>query len=184
MKNTKLSLSIFSLLILIFSCSSDDSSSSSDFNFDGQNISFTHGFAVDGIEAESNGYYSFDFILANAAFTLNETILPSIGFDNVDNVDALLILELLNESDTFQTGTYTFSSNEPLPQYFDYFFIRLPGEDGVFDFQDIYLTATSGSVTISGSALNYSLSFDIDLSNGQNLNFEFQANDFTYLDAF
>lgn len=158
-----------------------DSPSTVDFTFEGQGYSFNSGYSVDGVEPNF-GYYYTDFVIGTDSFMLNESILPTIAVQDFQMTTAILYVNLMNEGDTFETGTYVFSNTE-VPKYFEFGYIRLPGNDNEFNLGDDYLFFDAGSVTVTGGPANYSLAFDVTLSNGQNVNFTYTSN-LVYLDAF
>ncbi len=170
----------------LVSCGNEDDGGSPpaivDFTYEGKSYTFNSGYSVDGVEPNF-GYYYTDFILGTSSFTLNEFVLPTVAVGDFQMTEAILYVSLLNEGDSFETGTYVFSTTE-LPKYFDFCYIRLPGENNSFDLvDDLYLFINSGSILVSGTPSNYSLDFNVTIYSGQSVSFTYNSN-LVYLDAF
>ena len=180
----KISALVLLMSLSLMNCGNDDGGdapSNADFTYEGQNYSFNSGYSVDGVEP-AFGYYYTDFVLGTSSFTLNESVLPTVAISDFEMTDAILYVNLLNEGESFETGTYVFSNTE-MPKYFEFGYIRLPGEDTFFDLEDDYLFINGGTVTVSGAPSNYSLVFNVTIAGGQNVSFTYNSN-LVYLDAF
>lgn len=180
----------FILAASILSCSSDDNGSSTNgnqINVNGSNYSITDAKAVDNYNFFSETHAEFNFVLASAPIDVTATPGSVYGF-TTDNAKFALNLSIAALGTTFQNGVYQYDENfgfeEPNFNFFDGLTIYIDGnQDGQYNNpqQDNVLVATGGTVTVSGTAPNYVLAFDVEMSNGQNLTFTYNQG-FDYID--
>lgn len=179
----------FILAASIVSCSNDDSNSnnSNQINIDGANYTVIDAKAVDNFNFYSETHAEFNFVLASAP--IDVTAIPGSVFGfTTDNAKFALDLSIASLGTTFQNGVYQYDENfgfeQPSFNFFDGLTIYIDGnQDGQYNNvqQDKILYATGGTVTVSGTAPNYILAFDVDLSNGDNFNFTYNQG-FDYID--
>jgi len=179
----------FILATSILSCSSDSSSSSSgnQINVGGANYVITEAKAVDNFNFYSTTHSEFNFVLASAPITVTAVPGSVFGF-TTENAKFSMNLSIASLGSTFQNGVYQFDENfdseQPNFNFFDGLTIYIDGnQDGQFNNaqQDKILSATAGTVTVSGTAPNYVLAIDVTLSNNQSLNFTYNQG-FDYID--
>ncbi len=180
----------FILGATFLSCSSDDDSNSNNangINIDGISYSITDAKAVDNYNFFSETHAEFNFVLASS--TIEVTAIPGtfFGFET-DNAKFALDLSIAALGTTFQNGVYQYNENfgfdDPEFNYFNLLTIYIDGnQDGQYSNpqHDKILVATGGTVTVSGTAPNYVLAFNVTLSNGQTLNFTYNQG-FDYVD--
>jgi hypothetical protein len=175
--------------VTLFSCSSDntDSSSSNQINVDGTSYSITDAKAVDNYKLFSETHAEYNFVLASSDIQITGVPGSVFGFQT-SNAKFALNLSIAALGATFQNGVYQFDENfgieEPNFNYFDDLVIYIDGnQDGQINNpqQDKIFFATSGNVTVSGTAPNYTIVFNVTLSNGQNFNFTYNQG-FDYVD--
>ncbi|GAB4166018.1 MAG: hypothetical protein Tsb0033_27980 [Winogradskyella sp.] len=167
------------LLTILVGCSNTDdgdNSSSADYSYNGESINFNFGISVDG--EESFGYYNNDFVIGTSMFSIDENTLPTISINDFQSTQAILYATLYNEGSSFEVGTYNYSQTD-ISKYFDFGYIRFPGEDNEFDLTDDYIVINGGTITVSGSEGNYTVIFDVNLANGDTLDFTYD-NSFIY----
>jgi hypothetical protein len=170
----------FILATSILSCSSDSGSSNSgnQININGTNYNITDAKAVDNYNFFSTTHAEFNFVLASSAITIEAVPGTSFGFVT-DNAKFALNLSIAALGTTFQNGVYQYDENmdfeQPNFNFFDGLTIYIDNNQNgsYFDSGDSVLFATAGTVTVSGTAPNYILAFNVTLSNGQNLNFTY-----------
>jgi hypothetical protein len=181
---------IFNLLFAstILSCSSDsDSNNSNQIAVGGANYSITDAKAVDNYNLFSDTHAEFNFVLASS--NINITAVPGSVFGfTTENAKFAMDLSIAAMGATFQNGVYQYDENfgidEPNFNFFDGLTIYVDGnQDGEYNNpqQDKIFLTTGGTVTVSGTAPNYVLAFNVTLSNGQNLNFTYNQG-FDYVD--
>lgn len=127
-----------------------------------------------------SSFYNYDFSVSDGTF------LPEMNGDDIDyELDAaqatfLFSVELFSPGISgFQDGTYQFLDENNATQTSisgKFFFfdaeVNLDGNsDGDLedDADEISLSVTSGTVTVSSSGMNYTLAVDVTLSNGEKL---------------
>jgi hypothetical protein len=178
----------FILSASILSCSSDSGSSSNgnEINIDGSNYSITDAKAVDNFNFSSTTHSEFNFILASSLIEVES--IPGLFFAyTTDNAKFSLNLSMAALGTTFQNGVYQYDDNfsfeQPNFNFFDGLTIYIDGnQDGLFNsLQDSILFATGGTIAVSGTAPDYVLTFDVEMSNGQNLTFTYDQG-FDYID--
>lgn len=180
----------FLLATSILSCSSDDDSNSNNatgINVDGTDYTITDAKAVDNFNFFSETHAEYNFVLASSAIEVTAIPGSVFGF-TTDNAKFALNLSIASLGTTFQNGVYQYDENfgfeEPNFNFFDGLTIYIDGnQDGQYNnpTQDKFLIATGGTVTVSGTAPNYVLAFDVTLSNNQTLNFTYNQG-FDYID--
>lgn len=178
----------FILSASILSCSSDSESSNNgnQINVNGSNYSITDAKAIDNFKFFSTTHSEFNFVLAIAPIEVSATPGSFFGY-TTDNAKFSLDLSIAALGTTFQNGVYQYDENfnfgQPNFNFFDGLTIYIDGnQDGLFNSQqDNVLTASAGTVTVSGTAPNYVLAFDVEMSNGQNLTFTYNQG-FDYVD--
>ncbi len=178
----------FILATSILSCSSDSNSSSggNQINVAGANYRITDAKAVDNFNFYSQTHSEFNFVLASSP--IDVTAIPGSVFGyTTANAKFSMNLSIAALGATFQNGVYQFDENfdfeQPNFNFFDGLTIFIDGnQDGEFNNpqQDKLLFATAGTVTVSGTAPNYVLAFNVTLNNNQTLNFTYNQG-FAYI---
>ncbi|MGM0636267.1 MAG: hypothetical protein ACQESK_09395 [Bacteroidota bacterium] len=164
-------LAAFLMMFALISCSSDDDNSaasgSGEMSYNGQTVPLKSGGMINYGDDWGNG--------TNFDLELYSSELSSIDIGDVNFVDdeiSAVYFELFtaNEND-LETGVYTYSES-------------WNGDPGTFESSDFYLNCTAESdgedceleMEINGGTLevisngdNYSIEFDVTLSNGENL---------------
>lgn len=172
----------------ILSCSRDsDSSNSNQIAVGGASYSIADAKAVDNFNLFSDTHAEFNFVLASS--NINITAVPGSVFGfTTNNAKFAMDLSIAALGTTFQNGVYQYDENfgvdEPNFNFFDGLTIYVDGnQDGEYNNpqQDKIFIATGGTVTVSGTAPNYVLVFNVTLSNGQTLNFTYNQG-FDYVD--
>lgn len=180
----------FILGVTFLSCSSDDDSNSSNadgINVDGINYTITDAKAVDNYNLFSETHSEFNFILASS--DIEVTAIPGTLFGfQTNNAKFALNISMASLGTTFENGVYQYDQNfgfeDPAFNFFDALTIYIDGnEDGQYNNpqQDKLFFATGGTVTVSGTAPNFVLAFNVTLSNNQTLNFTYNQG-FDYID--
>lgn len=178
----------FILASSLLSCSSDDDNSNNNnqLNVDGSNFTITDAKAVDNFRFFSETHAEYNFVLASAPITIEADPGSYFAYET-DNAKISLNLSIAALGDVFQNGVYQYNENlgfeEPNFNFFDAFEIYIDNNQNgsYFDSGDNILFATSGTVTVSGTAPNYVLNFDVELSNGQNFEYTYNQG-FDYVD--
>jgi hypothetical protein len=119
--------------------------------------------------------------------TINVLAIPNSVFGfTTDNSSIAMNLSIASLGTTFVPGTYMYDSNmqidEPNFNFFDGFTIYIDGnKDKDFnDPQDTVLYTTAGTVIVTGTGPNFTLAFDVTLSNGNNFQYTY-GNGFHYI---
>lgn len=164
----------FILGATFLSCSSDDDSNSNNANgisIDGINYTITDAKAVDNYNFFSETHAEFNFVLASSAIEVTAIPGTVFGFET-DNAKFALNLSIAALGTTFQSGIYQYDENfgfeQPNFNFFDGLTIYIDGnQDGQYSNpqEDKIFVATAGTVTVSGTAPNYVLAFDVTLNN-------------------
>jgi hypothetical protein len=179
----------FILFATFLSCSSDDSSdnNANGISVDGSNYIITDAKAVDNFNFFSETHSEYNFVLASSEIEITAIPGTLFGFET-NNAKFALDLSIASLGTSFQNGVYqydeNFGSDEPNFNFFDGLTIYIDGnQDGQYNNpqQDKILFATGGTVTVSGTAPNYVLAFNVMLSNNQTLNYTYNQG-FDYVD--
>ncbi|WP_225000147.1 hypothetical protein [Cesiribacter sp. SM1] len=170
-------------LLAITSCDDDDAKpASAPIMFDGKGYTAQKGFAFDFGPDLAETHYNYDFALVDQAnVTLDD-------LEDADEIEAkfLLYAELFSPgSDEFRTGTFTYDAQATDVEG-DYYFNQLSlvvdsNNDGKLSDSDNEYLPQSGTVTVSGSANNYTLSLDLTMAGGKKLTGSYSGN-FQYFD--
>lgn len=136
----------------------------------------------DADEDGENDFYNYDFYITDGFYTIDDGDFYMDGDATIE-----VYAELLSASgSSFETGTFTFIPNYEITSLDESFFssahilIDLNG-DGDTDDANEFAQATGGAITVAGDDGDYTLTFDLELDNGETLQGVFVA-DFEYLD--
>jgi hypothetical protein len=178
----KLFLSLLIGVSLVSCSDSDRNSGGNQVNVNGTTFNITDAKAVDNFNFYSETHAEYNFVMASAPITIDAIPGTYFGFET-DNAKFALNLSIAALGNTFQNGVYQYDENmdfeQPNFNFFDGLTIYIDeDQDG---FEDEVLFATEGTVTVSGTAPNYVLNFDVELSNGQNFNYTYNQG-FDYVD--
>lgn len=118
-------------------------------------------------------HYNYDIAIVDAEINLNDE-----EYDYT-KASAVLWVDLFSPGTTgFKTGTFHFidkasmtESNTATKYFFNFAFFGASEGNGY-----TYLEATGGSIKVSGTANNYTLVYDLILSNGKSLKGSFKSN--------
>ena len=184
----KLTLFLFVSIFGFSSCSEDDSgsSSSSGLTIDGQTFLLTDAKATDNYNFYYDTHSEYSFSFSDGPITVTAVPDSFYGFE-VDNASIAISLSMVSFGNTFENGVYTFDeglwADPPANSFFDSLSINIDGNnDNDFnDAVDKYLYATSGTITVSGSAPDYTIFFDVILSNGDAFQYTYDGG-FDYVD--
>ena len=176
----KISLFLSAAIISLSSCSSDSSSSSSGATVDGHHFTITDAKATDNYHFYYTTHSEFDFVLSDG--TIDVTAIPQsvYGFET-QNASIAISLSAASLGNTFQNGTYQFDENMDIePPAFSFFddltvYIDGNGDHDFYDAQDTVLYAVSGTVTFSGTAPNYTIAYNVMLSNGEHFQYTYNG---------
>ncbi|MBL3655804.1 hypothetical protein [Fulvivirga sediminis] len=155
------------LLPLLFSCGSDDDGDTATANgtvtYDGKDYSLTNGFMFDyGAE---DGHYNIDFTAHDGTANIaDETVTGTVT----------VYSELYSPGTSFQTGTFTYMSFFDDPEADDFYFysasITIDSDgNGKINEDDNTYSATGGTIVVTGGGDNYTLVYNLTLSNGKKL---------------
>jgi hypothetical protein len=179
-------LLIFTLSLLFFSCSKDDNEnsnqSSTSLEVNGQSYDISKATAVDNHRYSSDSHAEFDFLMTNGNLTILAEPMSYFGFE-ATNASILLNVQMFSNNTEFSNGVYTYIQNgnisNPLPgsNFFSQLGIQIDGNNNndLNDPQDRYLTATSGTISVSGTSPNYTLEIDVILSNNENFRYTYSG---------
>jgi hypothetical protein len=179
----KTSLFLFAVIFSLSSCSSDDSSSSSsssDLNINGEDFNITDAKATDNYHFYYETHSEFEFSFADGPITVSAEPDSYYGFET-DNASIAISLSASSLGSTFQNGVYQFDENfglnPPSFSFFDNLTINIDGNnDHDFnDAEDDYLAAVAGTVTVSGTAPNHTIAFDVTLSNNEHFQYTYNG---------
>ncbi len=184
----KLSIILLASIFTLSSCSSDDegSSSSSDLTIDGQEFTITDAKAIDNYHLFYDTTHSeFSFALADGPITVEAVPDFYSGF-TTENASISMSLSMASLGNTFQNGVYQFEEFGDEDSNFSFFdtfdvYIDGNGDNDFYDPQDSQLYTTAGTVTVSGTAPNYTLAIDVTLSNDENFQYTYNGG-FDYVD--
>ena len=164
-KVTLLSLAL--LVFFMFSCKSDDDDgdkvASGSVTFDGDSYSLTNGFMIDF--GADGGFYNIDFTTYDGSL--------NIGEEKIEG-SVEIYAELFAPGTSFSTGTFEYLSFFDDPEPGDYFFnssyITIDSDDdGEIDSNDDSFSATGGTIMLSGSGSNYTITYDLTFANSMTL---------------
>lgn len=125
-------------------------------------------------------HYNFDFTLTDAVFNLSN---PQTNQDFTGTY--ILYAELFSPGTSgFQTGTFNYVDDFDIEQsdidgefiFFASDLILDSNNDGVIDESDTEDAVVSGSITVSGSGTNYTITYDVELESGKTINTSFSGN--------
>lgn len=184
----KLSILLLVSIFSLSSCSSDDNNnnSSSNLNIDGQNFTITDAKATDNYRFYYDTHSEFEFSFADGPITVSAEPDSYYGFET-ENASLSMSLAMSSLGNTFQNGVYQFDENfdinPPSFSFFDSFTIYVDGnnDNDFFDAADKIFYAVGGTVTVSGTAPNYTLVFDVTLNNGDDFQYTYNGG-FDYVD--
>jgi len=176
------------LLTTLFACSSSDDSSNNDghLNVNGSSFTITDAKAVDNFNFFSQTHAEYNFVLASSPITVDAEPGSYFGYQT-DNAKISINLSIASLGSTFQNGVYQYDENLEIEQpnfnFFDELTIYIDNNQNgnYLDSGDAILYASSGTVTVSGTAPNYVLNFNVQLSNDQNFNYTYNQG-FDYVD--
>lgn len=176
----KISLLLFVAIISLSSCSSDSGGSSSGATVNGHRFTITDAKATDNYHFYYTTHSEFEFALSDG--TIDVTAIPQsvYGFET-QNASINISLSASSLGNTFQNGTYQFDENmESEPPAFSFFddltiYIDGNGDHDFYDPQDTILDAVSGTVTFSGTSPNFTVVFDVILSNGEHFQYTYNG---------
>ncbi|MEM0939547.1 MAG: hypothetical protein AAF600_15110 [Bacteroidota bacterium] len=160
MKNL-LYLPLVAIAILFFSCGDDDDSPeiglSGMVTFDSSSTEMSDGLIVD-YGSFIDETYNYDFYLGNGTIEINEnTGTQSTG-------GTLILLELYNNGSSFSPGTFTIHSVfDDIDNDERYGYVAFTNKD----FSN--LNSAGGTVKIEGSGQSYTITLDVEFSNGKTL---------------
>ncbi|MVO09700.1 hypothetical protein GOQ30_11070 [Flavobacterium sp. TP390] len=179
-------LLVFTLSILLLSCSKDDNDdsnqSSTRLAVNGKSYEISKATAVDNYRFSSESHAEFDFLMTNGNLTILAEPMSYFGFE-ATNASILLNVQMFSYNSSFSNGVYTYVQNgdmlnpQPSSNFFNQLGIQIDGNnDNDFnDLEDSYLTATDGTVTVSGTSPNYTLAIDVTLSNNENFRYTYSG---------
>ncbi|NHN25428.1 hypothetical protein FIA58_007045 [Flavobacterium jejuense] len=179
-------LLVFTLSILLFSCSKDDNDDSNQAStrlaVNGKSYDISKATAVDNYRFSSDSHAEFDFLMTNGTLNILAEPMSYFGFE-ATNASILLNVQMFSNNTSFSNGVYTFVQNgnildpQPASNFFSQLGIQIDGNnDNDFnDIEDIYLTATAGTVSVLGSSPNYTLAIDVTLSNNENFTYTYNG---------
>lgn len=184
-------LSIF-LLVSIFtlsSCSSDSDSNSpsSILTVDDQEFNIIDAKLIDSYGSFYLSKLEYNFVFSDGAITVPEN--SSFYYDyTTENASISMWLPMISSGNTFQNGVYQFDDNASEDTdylFFSDFVIFIDGNgDNIFSDGvggDYRLQAVSGTVTVSGTAPNFTLAIDVILSNDEHFQYTYNSG-FDYID--
>ncbi|MFD2892217.1 hypothetical protein ACFS5J_09355 [Flavobacterium chuncheonense] len=182
-------LVLSSIFLFLCSCNNDDDSQSNPttgLNINGNSYTIVNAKAVDNFNFYSDTHAEYNFILSDGI--IDVTAIPSSVFGfTTDNASFAMNLSISALGMNFVPGTYVYDLNQQLDDpnfnFFDAFTIYIDGNNDkdFIDVQDTVLYATAGTVTVSGTGPNFTLAFDVTLSNGNNFQYTY-GNGFDYID--
>jgi hypothetical protein len=170
-------------LLATASCEDDDAKpASAPITFDGKGYTAQKGFAFDFGPDLAETHYNYDFALVDQPnVTLGD-------LEDAEQIDAkfLFYAELFSPgSDKFRTGTFTYDAQGTEVEGDFYFnqsnLIVDSNNDGKLSELDTTYDPQAGTVTVSGSANNYTLSLDLTMVGGKKLTGSYSGN-FQYFD--
>lgn len=184
----KFSLFLFASLFTLSSCSEDESSNSSSnsLTIDGQTFNINDAKATDNYHFYYDTHSEYSFALADGPITVIAEPDSFYGFET-ENASIAISLSMVSFGNTFGNGVYVFDeglwSDPPASSFFDSLSINIDGNnDNDFnDMADKHFYATSGTITVSGSAPNYTLVFNVILNNGNTFQYTYNGG-FDYVD--
>jgi hypothetical protein len=173
MKNLKFLL--LPVLCFVFACSDDDNSSQESnapdaITIDGETYVFKDGKSVNNHHAMSQSHTQYSFVLSDAEITPNLSGAGAATFQTNGNL--MLHLRAYSTGEAFTPGTYTIGCCD------DRYFTLT-----VFTNETTY-SAEEGTVTISGSAPNYTIQFNDIVMMSNNADPFVEIPDFIYNDGF
>jgi hypothetical protein len=131
---------------------------------DGQSYALKKGLAFD-YGAFEDSHHNFDFFITDDADL-------SVNSEQV-NGKILIYLELFSAGEAgFKTGTFTYNSSSNIDEqsFFSYADVSVDtNNDGILDFEEGLMEVIGGSVTVSGSSPDFTISYDLLLPNNKNL---------------
>lgn len=174
-------LVLSTVFLFLVSCNNDDDSqqtNSSALSINGNSYTITSAKAVDNFNFFSDTNSEYNFILSDG--TINVTAIPNSVFGfTTDNASIAMNLSISALGMNFVPGTYVYDLNqqptEPNFNFFDGLTIYIDGNNDkdFTDAQDTVLYATAGTVTVSGTGPNFTLDFNVTLSDGQNFQYSY-----------
>ncbi|UII25341.1 hypothetical protein LVD15_18820 [Fulvivirga maritima] len=150
---------------LFFSCGSDDDGDTATANgtieIGDDSYTATSGIMEDyGVEGT---HYNIDFTVSDG--TLNTTSGRYSG-------SFMIYAELYAPGDSFSTGTFSHNLSPEDDEYYfksAYISVDANGNEILDEQADDYFFATGGSITVSGSGDNYSLTYNLTMSNSSTM---------------
>ncbi len=189
----KISILLLASIFTLSSCSSDDNNNDNNnnnpptgLNIDGQEFTITDAKATDNYRFYYDTHSEFAFSFADGPITVSAEPSSFYGYEPA-NASFTMSLSMVSLGNTFQNGVYQFDENfdidPPAISFFDHFTIYVDGnnDNDFFDSADKVLSAVNGTITVSGTAPNYTLAFDVTLSNGDNFEYTYNGG-FDYID--
>ena len=179
----KISFFLFATIFSLSSCSSDDNStpsSSTDLIVNGDNFNITDAKATDNYHFYYETHSEFSFSFADGPITVSAEPNSYYGFET-ENASIAISLSATSLGNTFQSGVYQYDENFGLTppdfSFFDDLTINIDGNnDGDFnDSEDTYLNAVGGSLTVNGTSPNYTIVFDVTLSNNEQFQYTYNG---------
>ena len=176
MKNFKLLL--LAAVAVMASCSSDDDNNQGqNGDFAGVNLDVNDAKATDNFNFFSTTHAEYQFALSDKAITVEASPGTYYGFEVADGAHFAIDVSMAALGGTFTAGAYQFDQNmdaeDPAFSFFDLCTVYTDSNgDGMLD--GVYM-ATGGTITVSGTAPNFELDFDVEMSNGETLNFTYDG---------
>ena len=176
MKKLSLIAAAFSMLTLV-SCEKDedgnpDNSSRNVLNYNEQELEINFANTIDFGSTISTGnrvneFHTQSFLLGDGNYSA-ETETTTGGYR--------FATKLISEGSDFTPGTFTIISHEAMATNLPYGNASLvldANEDNILNGADTEIEAVGGTVTIEGTADNYTITVDVDLSNNEKLTGEY-----------
>ena len=174
----------FLLIVLFFSCNSDDGSTPSTLNFHGTGYTLHDGKAIDisGWLFDNGSHYVM--VMTDGQISVSEDVNNVLDVD-VENATIDIRAYLICEGEALQNGTYEWRP-EATPQMglsIDDVMVVVEEGGGLLgdNTDDMQYYAVGGTITVSGSGINRTMDFNMELYDGSMLDFTYHSG-FDYVD--
>lgn len=167
-------------LLATASCKDDDGAAtpvSGDITFEGKAYTGKKGMLFDF--GNDGSHYNYDFVVVDAVIVPTDLVTGEL------NAKFFFWPELYSPgTDKFRTGTFNYNES---PAASDYYFnvadlVVDSNNDGKLTSADQAYVAEGGTITVSGTASKYTMSFDITMEGGKKLKGAYTG-EYQYMDA-